>query len=187
MNVQKKRLDQVLQNEELRSIIHALGVGIDHKFDLKNLNYHKVIILADADQDGAHIRAILITFFFRFMRQLIEEGHLYIGMPPLYLVEKSGKQYYAYDDAELESVLAEVGRGYKLQRYKGLGEMNPEQLWETTMNPANRSLIRVSIDDAAEAEMMVNTLMGDDIGARKTYINENANFNKVDDFVAKYV
>ena len=186
MNVQKKRLDQVLQNEELVSIINALGVGIADKFDIRNLNYHKVIILADADQDGAHIRAILITFFFRFMRPLIEDGHLYIGMPPLYKVEKGGKVIYAYDDVELESVLQEVGRGAKLNRYKGLGEMNPEQLWETTMNPANRSLIRVSIEDASEAEMMVNTLMGDDITARKNYINENANFNRVDDFVAKY-
>jgi len=179
LNSEKKRIDQVLQNEEIKTIISALGVGIGEAINLDNLKYHKVIILADADQDGAHIRAILITFFFRYMKELIKEGHLYIGMPPLYLIKKRGKQEYVYSDAELPEAVERIGgKPYEIQRYKGLGEMNPEQLWDTTMDPANRSLVRVTIDDAAEAEKMITILMGDNIEARKKYIVENADFNK---------
>lgn len=179
LNAEKKRIDQVLQNEEIRTIISALGTGIGEDLNLDNLKYHKVIILADADQDGAHIRAILITFFFRYMKELINEGHLYIGTPPLYKLSKRGKEEYVYSDAELPEAIEKIGgKPYDIQRYKGLGEMNPEQLWTTTMDPANRTLVRVTIDDAAEAEKMITILMGDNIEARKQYITENADFNK---------
>ncbi len=182
LNVEKKRLDQVLANEEFRSIITALGTGIGEDFDLSRLKYNKVIILSDADQDGAHIRAILLTFFFRYMRQLITEGHVYIGMPPLYKVAKGDKVIYCYDDNALEPALKKIGKGYTLQRYKGLGEMNPEQLWETTMNPEGRKLMQVSIEDFVEVERRVTILMGDKVEPRREYISQYANFNKVDDF-----
>lgn len=182
LNAEKKRIDQVLANEEIRTIISALETGIGEDFDINSLRYHKVIILSDADQDGAHIRAILLTFFFRYMRSLITEGHVYIGLPPLYRVYKNGVEEYVYTDAELKEAIKKVGKGYQIQRFKGLGEMNPEQLWETTMNPKRRTLIKVGIDDAAEAERLVTTLMGDNIEARKKYINQYANFNKEDYF-----
>ena len=182
LNVEKKRLDQVLANEEFRSLITALGTGIGEDFDLSKLKYNRVIILSDADQDGAHIRAILLTFFFRYMRELITDGHVYIGMPPLYKVAKGSKTLYCYDDAALPAAIKEIGRGYTLQRYKGLGEMNPEQLWETTMNPDGRRLIQVGIEDLAEAERRVTILMGDKVEPRKAYISAFANFNKTDDF-----
>ncbi len=183
LNAEKKRLDEVLKNEEIRTIISALGTGIGNDFTLKDLNYDKVIILSDADQDGAHIRAILLTFFFRYMRELVQTGHVYIGMPPLYKVYKKDAEEYAYDDNELKLKIDKVGRGYQIQRYKGLGEMNPEQLWDTTMNPKSRVLMRVSLEDAAEAERLITTLMGDAIDARKAYIQENADFNKEDTFI----
>ncbi|MDD4111009.1 MAG: DNA gyrase subunit B [Clostridia bacterium] len=182
LNAEKKRLDQVLANEEIRTIISALETGVGEDFDIDNLRYKKVIILSDADQDGAHIRAILLTFFFRYMRNLINEGCVYIGLPPLYKVFKNNKIEYVYSDAELPAAVERIGKGYQIQRYKGLGEMNPEQLWETTMNPEKRSLIRVTIDDAAQAERMVCVLMGDDIESRKEYITKYANFNREDDF-----
>jgi len=183
LNAEKKRIDEVLKNEEIRTIISALGTGIGSDFTLKDLNYHKVIILSDADQDGAHIRAILLTFFFRYMRELVQTGHVYIGMPPLYKVYKKDVEEYAYDDNELQKKIEKVGRGYQIQRYKGLGEMNPEQLWETTMNPKSRVLMQVTLEDAAEAERLITTLMGDAIDARKAYISENADFNKEDNFM----
>lgn len=185
LNVEKKRLEAVLANDEFRSIITALGTGIGEDFTLSTLKYNKIIILSDADQDGAHIRAILLTFFYRYMRELITQGHVYIGLPPLYKVQKGDKVVYAYDDAELTKVTQKMGQGYSLQRYKGLGEMNPSQLWETTMNPENRSLVCVGIDDAAEVEHLVTVLMGDKVAPRKEYISEHANFNKVDDFESK--
>ena len=185
LNVEKKRLDQVLANEEFRSIITAVGTGIGEDFDLGSLRYNKIIILSDADQDGAHIRAILLTFFFRYMKELITDGHVYIGLPPLYKVQKGKEIVYAYDDKELAEATRKVGKGYTLQRYKGLGEMNPDQLWETTMNPENRSLIRVGIEDAADVEHMVTLLMGDKVAPRKEYISEFANFNKADTFEEK--
>ncbi len=183
LNVEKKKLDQILQNEEIRTIISALGAGIASDFDLEELKYHKVIILSDADQDGAHIRAILLTFFFRYMKDLVIYGHVYIGMPPLYKIYKKDVVEYAYDDAELQRKIEKVGKGYQLQRYKGLGEMNPEQLWETTMDPATRSLMQVTVEDAAEADRLITVLMGDQIDERKKYIQEHANFNKVDNFI----
>ena len=178
LNVEKKRVDQVLQNEEFRSMITALGTGIGEDFDLSALKYDKVIILSDADQDGAHIRAILLTFFYRYMKPLILDGHVYIGLSPLYRVQKGEKHIYCYDDDELKAATKSVGKGYTIQRYKGLGEMNPEQLWETTMNPDGRALVQVNIEDAADVEHLVTVLMGDKVQSRKEYIFENANFNK---------
>ena len=181
LNVEKRRLEQVLENDECRSIITALGTGIGEDFELKNLKYNKVIILSDADQDGAHIRALLLTFFYRYTRELITSGHVYMGMPPLYKVQKGKDVFYAYDDAELDKLTKGL-KGYTLQRYKGLGEMNPEQLWEPTLNPENRSLVQVTIDDAAYVEHLVTLLMGDKVAPRKEYITEHADFNKVDTF-----
>ena len=183
LNAEKKRIDQVLANEEFRSLITALGTSIDEDFTLSTLKYHKVIILSDADQDGAHIRAILLTFFYRYMRPLITEGHVYIGMPPLYRIARAKDVEYAYDDKELKKLTGSSGRGYTIQRYKGLGEMDPEQLWETTMNPENRKLMRVTIEDAAEAERLVTILMGDKVEPRREYITQYADFNKVDTFL----
>ncbi len=185
LNVEKKRFDQVLANEEFRSIITAIGTGIGEDFDVTQRKYDKVIILSDADQDGAHIRAILLTFFYRYMKPLIMQGHVYIGLPPLYKVQRGERVIYAYDERELAAAAKELGKGYTVQRYKGLGEMNPEQLWETTMNPDNRSLIRVGIEDAADVEHIVTVLMGDKIQTRKEYISEYANFNKQDVFFEK--
>lgn len=182
LNVEKKKLEMILQNEEIKLIINALGTGFGKDFNINNLKYHKVIILADADQDGAHIRAILLTMFFRYMRPLITGGHLYIGMPPLYKITEKNTVKYAYDDEELKTILANTGRNYTLQRYKGLGEMNPEQLWETTLDPKNRSLLKVDIDDSAEAERLIVTLMGEGAEMRREYIFEYANFNKEETF-----
>ncbi len=184
LNVEKKRLDQVLANEEIRTIISALGAGIGGEFNLDKLNYHKVIILSDADQDGFHIRCILLTFFFRYMRPLVNAGHVYIGMPPLYKVYKpnSSVEEYAYDDNELQEKIDKVGRGYLIQRYKGLGEMSAEQLWTTTMDPARRNLTQVTIEDAVAADNMITTLMGDRVEGRKEFLARNANFNKTDTF-----
>jgi DNA gyrase subunit B len=181
LNAEKKRIDQVLDNEEFRTIIGALGTSIGEDFVLDNLKYHKVIVLADADQDGAHIRAILLTFFFRYMKDLITAGHVYIGMPPLYKAFKKDFSAYAYDEDALRKI-TEKTKGLSVQRYKGLGEMNSDQLWETTMNPKTRKLCRVTLDDAAEAEHRISTLMGDNIEARKEYISKHANFNKSDGF-----
>ncbi|MBO4837648.1 MAG: type IIA DNA topoisomerase subunit B [Clostridia bacterium] len=182
LNAEKKRLDQVLQNEEFRSLITALGTNIDEDFDISALRYHKVIILSDADQDGAHIRAILLTFFYRYMKELIAQGHVYIGMPPLYLVKRpGGVQEYAYDDRALRR-LTEGKKNYTVQRYKGLGEMNPEQLWETTMDPAHRRLMRVTLEDAAREDEIITILMGDKVDPRREYIISHAEFNKQDAF-----
>ena len=184
LNVEKRRIEQVLENDECRSIITALGTGIGEDFELKNLKYNKIIILSDADQDGAHIRALLLTFFYRYTKELITGGHVYMGMPPLYKVQKGNNVTYAYDDEELARITKGM-KGYTLQRYKGLGEMNPEQLWETTLNPENRSLVRVTIEDAAYVEHLVTLLMGDKVAPRKEYITEHANFNRVDSFEDK--
>ncbi len=182
LNVEKKHLDQVLANEEFRSLITALGTSIGDSFSLDSLKYGKVIILSDADQDGAHIRAILLTFFFRYMKEMITAGHVYIGMPPLYRVQKGTRVVYAYDDKELAKATKSVGKGYTLQRYKGLGEMNPEQLWETTMDPSQRKLMRVSIEDAALVDRLTTILMGDKVEPRRDYISEHADFNRPDEF-----
>ena len=185
LNVEKKKLAQILENEEIRTMISAIGAGIDPDFKLDKINYHKVIILSDADQDGMHIRCILLTFFFRYMRPLVNAGHVYIGMPPLYKVYKGDKVEYAYDDKELNEKIEKIGKGYQLQRYKGLGEMSAEQLWETTMNPATRNLTQVTVEDAAKAEKMITTLMGDKVDGRKEFLAKYANFNKRDTFMDK--
>lgn len=182
LNAEKKRIDQVLANEEIRTLISALGSGIGEDFNIDNLNYHKVVILSDADVDGYHIRAILLTFFFRYMKDLINEGKVYIGLPPLYKIEKGNQVEYAYDDTALAEAKMRFGKGAIVQRYKGLGEMDTEQLWETTMDPERRALMQVTIEDAAEAEKLVSVLMGDAVELRREYIIENADFNKVDEF-----
>jgi DNA gyrase subunit B len=182
LNVERKQLDKVLGNEEFRSLITALGAGVGEDFQTAALKYHRVIILSDADQDGAHIRAILLTFFFRYMRPLVARGHVYIGLPPLYRVQRGNTTRYAYDDTELRRLTNASGRDYTIQRYKGLGEMNPEQLWETTMNPKNRKLLQVTLDDAADAERMVSLLMGDRVDPRREFIIRHANFNREDSF-----
>lgn len=184
LNVEKKRVEQVLENEELRSLITALGTGIGEDFNVDNLKYDKVIILSDADQDGGHIRALLLTFFYRYTKGLIADGHVYIGQPPLYKVQKGDEAIYCQDDKELEKITKGM-RGYTLQRYKGLGEMNPEQLWETTLDPQHRTLVRVNIDDFANVEHLVTLLMGDKVAPRKEYISEFADFNKEDSFKDK--
>jgi len=178
LNVEKARLDKMLSNEEIRNIITALGTGIGQdEFDTAKLRYDKVVILSDADVDGAHIRTLILTFFYRHMKDLVEKGHLYIAQPPLYSLKKGGHMRYAYSDAERDKVLAEMGQGAKgvyVQRYKGLGEMNPEQLWETTLNPANRTILRVRLEDAVEAENIFTILMGEEVEPRRRFIEENA-------------
>ena len=177
LNVEKSRLDKILGNEEIRSMITAFGSGIGEEFDLSKARYGKIIIMTDADVDGAHIRTLLLTFFYRYMQPMIKAGHVYIAQPPLYLVRKGQKHYYAYSDEELQKTLDEVGRESNpyVQRYKGLGEMNPEQLWETTMNPAGRTILQVRLEDAAEADNIFSILMGDKVEPRRQFIEENAN------------
>ena len=177
LNVEKSRLDKILSSDEIRNMITAYGCGIGDDFDLEKLRYHKIIIMTDADVDGAHIRTLLLTFFFRYMRPLIENGFVYAAQPPLYKVKKQKQEYYVYSDRELEALLEKIGRnGIELQRYKGLGEMNAEQLWDTTMNPETRTLLQVSIEDAAVADDVFSMLMGDKVAPRKEFIEENARF-----------
>ena len=179
LNVEKARADRIYGNDKLNPVIVAVGAGIGPDFDITKIRYGKVIIMADADVDGAHIRTLLLTFFFRYMRPLIDNGYVYIAQPPLYKVKKQKKEYYVYSDKQLEALLEEIGKnGIELQRYKGLGEMNPEQLWETTMNPETRTLLQVTIDDATEADRIFSMLMGDKVGPRKEFIEENAEFVK---------
>ncbi|MDK2926261.1 MAG: gyrase subunit [Bacillota bacterium] len=175
INVEKARLDKILANEEIRAMITALGTGIHDEFDLSRARYHKVIIMTDADVDGAHIRTLLLTFFYRYMPQLIEAGYVYIAQPPLYRVVKGNQEYYTYSDRELEELLKKIGRGnIDVQRYKGLGEMNPQQLWETTMNPETRTVLQVTIEDAIEADNIFTVLMGDKVEPRREFIQANA-------------
>lgn len=176
LNVEKARIDRMLESDEIRNMITAFGTGISEDFDVNKLRYHKIIIMTDADVDGAHIRTLLLTFFYRYYRPLIENGFVYIAQPPLYLVEKNKKKHYAYDDRELEKILEEIGRTgiSRMQRYKGLGEMNPDQLWETTMDPETRTLVRVDIEDAAAADQIFTALMGDKVEPRREFIHEYA-------------
>lgn len=177
MNVEKARLDKILNYEEIKAMITAFGCGIGDDFNIEKLRYGKIIIMTDADVDGAHIRTLLLTFFFRYMKPLIEQGHIYIAQPPLYKIKKGKSEYYAYNDRELERILNEIGRNnYSIQRYKGLGEMNPDQLWETTMNPEKRILLKVSIEDAVAADEIFTTLMGDKVKPRREFIEENAKY-----------
>jgi DNA gyrase subunit B len=176
LNVEKARLDRILSNNEVRSMITAIGTGIGEEFDISKARYHKIVIMTDADVDGAHIRTLLLTFFYRFMRQIIEAGYVYIAQPPLYKVQQGKKIYYAYNDEELEKLLNSLPVTPKpsLQRYKGLGEMNPEQLWETTMDPKTRNLLQVHLDDAIEADRTFEMLMGEEVEPRRKFIEENA-------------
>lgn len=176
LNVEKVRIDKMLENQEIRNMITAFGAGISDDFDISKLRYGKIIIMTDADVDGAHIRTLLLTFLYRYYRELIEQSHVYIAQPPLYLVEKNKKKYYAFDDKQLDKLLEEIGRNgiSRMQRYKGLGEMNAEQLWETTMDPESRVLVKVTIDDAAAADQIFTMLMGDDVEPRRQFINEHA-------------
>ncbi len=180
INVEKARLDKILSNDEVRTIITAIGTNIGGDFDIEKARYHKVIIMTDADVDGAHIRTLLLTFFYRYMRQIIEHGYIYIAQPPLFKVQQGKKIQYAYNEKELEKILAELPAQPKpgIQRYKGLGEMNPTQLWETTMDPEVRSLLQVSLQDAIEADETFEILMGDKVEPRRNYIQENAKYVK---------
>jgi|LSQX01.2.fsa_nt_gb DNA gyrase subunit B len=176
LNVEKSRLDKVLTNEKLQPIIMALGAGIDDDFDVAKLRYHKIVIMADADVDGQHIRTLLLTFFFRYMRPLVDNGYVYIAQPPLYKITKNKKSYYAYSDKERDEIMEELGSGYDIQRYKGLGEMDAEQLWETTMNPESRTMLRVTLEDAMEADETFSILMGDKVEPRRKFIEANAKY-----------
>lgn len=176
LNVEKSRIDKVYGNDKLMPVITALGCGIGEDFDISKIRYDKVIIMADADVDGSHIRTLLLTFFFRFMRPVIEQGHVYIAQPPLYRITKNKVHYYAYSDAERDQKIAELGGGTEIQRYKGLGEMDAEQLWETTMNPNTRIMLRVSLEDAAAADETFTILMGDKVEPRREFIEQNAKY-----------
>ena len=182
LNVEKARLDKILVNNEIKAMITAFGTGIHEDFDISKLRYHKIIIMTDADVDGAHISTLLLTFFYRFMPELITGGHVYLAQPPLYRIEKNKKVWYAYSDDELNQILTEIGRDQnnKIQRYKGLGEMDAEQLWDTTMDPEKRILLRVNIDEETESEvdLTFNTLMGDKVEPRRKFIEENAKYVK---------
>ena len=182
INVEKARIDKVLSNEEIRTIITAIGTGIKDEFQLENARYHKIILMTDADVDGAHIRTLLLTFFFRQMQQLIDAGYVYIAQPPLYRVAKGKEEHYAYDDQQRDALITRLGNGdgrgggVVVQRYKGLGEMNKEQLWETTMNPEKRTLLKVDMEDAVQADQIFQTLMGDEVEPRRDFIEKNAKF-----------
>ena len=180
LNVEKARLDKIYGNAEIKAMITAFGTGIHEDFDISKLRYHKIIIMTDADVDGAHISTLMLTFMYRFMPELIRQGYVYLAKPPLFKIEKNKKVWYAYDEPELDKILREIGRdgNNKIQRYKGLGEMDPEQLWETTMDPETRILERVTIDDdtAAEVDLTFTTLMGDKVEPRREFIEANARF-----------
>ncbi len=178
LNVEKSRLDKALQNKEILSMIQAFGCGIGEEFDIEKARYHKIIIMTDADVDGAHIRTLLLTFFFRYLRNLIEKGYVYIAQPPLFKVQSGKTIKYAYVEEELEPILAEFKSKPTIQRYKGLGEMNPEQLWDTTMDPDSRTLLKVSLEDALEADRVFYMLMGDDVASRREFIQTNAEYVK---------
>ena len=176
LNVEKARLDKVYGNEKLMPVVTALGCGIGEEFDLTKLRYGKIIIMADADVDGSHIRTLLLTFFFRFMKPLVEEGHVYLAQPPLYRITKNKQHYYAYSDPERDKLMEQFTTGYDIQRYKGLGEMDSDQLWETTMNPATRIMLRVEVEDAAAADEAFTILMGDKVEPRREFIEKNAKY-----------
>ena len=180
LNVEKARLDKVYGNEKLMPVVTALGCGIGEEFDIEKLRYHKVFIMADADVDGSHICTLMLTFFFRFMRPLIEGGFVYIAQPPLFKLAKGKDVRYAYNEAEMTQMSAEMGQGVKINRYKGLGEMNPEQLWETTMNPDNRVIVQISIEDAEKADEAFTILMGDKVEPRRQFIEKNAEYANLD-------
>ncbi|NTU61338.1 MAG: hypothetical protein HGA95_03305, partial [Caldiserica bacterium] len=174
LNVEKANLNRILNNEEIRSLITCFGTGIGDDFDVSKLRYHKIVIMADADVDGAHIATLLLTLFYTHFRQLLEDGYVYIAQPPLYRVRQGKKQLYAYNDNQLQKALQQLGTNSEVQRYKGLGEMSSEQLWETTMDPWRRTLLRATIEDSAEAERTFQLLMGDKVEPRRAFIEEHA-------------
>ncbi len=175
LNVEKARLAKILKNNEIISLVTAIGTGVSEDFDLENARYHKVIIMTDADVDGAHIRTLLLTLLFRYMRPLIDAGYVYIAQPPLYRIKKGKAEYYVYSDRELTEKTKEIGeKGLTIQRYKGLGEMNPGQLWETTMDPESRTLLQVTLDDAIRADEIFRVLMGDEVEPRRKFIETHA-------------
>ena len=180
LNVEKARLDKIYANAEIKAMITAFGTGIHDDFDITKLRYHKIILMTDADVDGAHISTLLLTFIYRFMPELIKQGYVYLAQPPLYKLEKNKKVWYAYSDEELNQILTEVGRdnNNKIQRYKGLGEMDADQLWETTMDPERRILLRVTMneDEASEVDLTFTTLMGDQVEPRREFIEANAKY-----------
>jgi len=176
LNVEKARIDKVYNNDKLTPVVVALGCGIGSDFDLSKLRYGKVIIMADADVDGSHICTLMLTFFFRYMRPLIDEGHVYIAQPPLYKVSKGKQAFYAFSDEERDEYIAQLGGNADIQRYKGLGEMDPEQLWETTMDPAFRTMLQVTLEDAQQADETFTILMGDKVEPRKEFIEKNAGY-----------
>ena len=178
LNVEKARLDRVLSNEEIRALITAMGTGIDEDFDIKKARYHRLFIMTDADVDGSHIRVLLLTFFYRYMRQLVEEGYVYIAQPPLYGLKRGNEIHYFHNEEKMNQFIQESGKKWTIQRYKGLGEMDPEQLWETTMNPENRQILQVTIEDAIAADEVFSDLMGDNVEPRKEFIQANAQFVK---------
>ena len=183
LNVERTRLDKVVNNEKLQPVIASLGTGIGKDFNIEKIRYHKIIIMADADVDGSHIRTLLLTFFFRYMPELIEKGFVYLAMPPLYKIMFNKKEWYVYDDAERDKVFAEIGRDSEkisVQRYKGLGEMDGTQLWETTMDPARRKMMKVTLPDAVEADRIFSTLMGEEVEPRRKFIEENAVYANLD-------
>ena len=184
LNVEKARLDKIYANAEIKAMITAFGTGIHDDFDITKLRYHKIIIMTDADVDGAHISTLLLTFIYRFMPELIKQGYVYLAQPPLYKLEKNKRVWYAYSDEELDQILREVGRdnNNKIQRYKGLGEMDAEQLWETTMDPERRILLRVTMDEdtASELDLTFTTLMGDQVEPRREFIEANAKYSTLD-------
>lgn len=177
LNVEKQRLDRILTADTIKSMVTAFGAGIGTDFDVTKLRYNRIIIMTDADVDGAHIRTLILTYFFRYMRPLVDGGHVYIAQPPLYLVKKNKKEYYAYSDNELEKILGEIGgkdNSTMIQRYKGLGEMNATQLWDTTMDPEKRILLKVTVDDAIAADEIFTLLMGEKVEPRREFIQKNA-------------
>jgi DNA gyrase subunit B len=180
LNVEKAQIKRVFENAEIGNMIVAIGAGVEPSFDVSKIRYHKIVIMTDADVDGSHIRILLLTFFYRFMKDLITHGYVYIAQPPLYKVDYHGKSYYAYNDEQLENIKKQLNLkpGYPFQRYKGLGEMDAQQLWETTMDPKARKMMRVTLQDALAAETAFSELMGDEVEPRKVFIHENAKFVK---------
>jgi len=176
LNVEKARLDRVLSNEEIRALITAMGTGIDEDFDISKARYHKLLIMTDADVDGSHIRVLLLTFFYRFMRPLVEQGYVYIAQPPLYGIKRGNEIHYFHSEEKMNEFIAQSGKKWTIQRYKGLGEMDPEQLWETTMNPENRRILQVTVEDAIRADEIFSSLMGDNVEPRREFIQANARF-----------
>jgi DNA gyrase subunit B len=180
--VERARIDKILSNEEIRAMVTAIGTGVKEDFTIGDARYHKIILMTDADVDGAHIRTLLLTFFFRQMPELIEAGYIFIAQPPLYRVARGKEEYYAYGDAERDEFVKRLGGGeggknnVNIQRYKGLGEMNPDQLWKTTMDPEKRTILRVTLEDAVEASNLFEQLMGDEVEPRRLFIEQNAKY-----------